>query len=114
MKLRVKIASRFWQRTQGLSGLKKWPDYDGLVLKFICPGFWPIWMRGMRMAIDVLWLRQGKIVGLRENISPANPYTLYFPRHCGDSCLELPAGTIQKLNLSVGTRITFQNVDLDV
>jgi uncharacterized membrane protein (UPF0127 family) len=108
------IADSFFTRMRGLSRHKTLAHNDGLMIQFPFPFFWPIWMRGMQFPIDVLWLRHGKIVDMCEALLPENPYRMHFPMCCADACVELNMGAIQNHQLSIGSLIEFQIVNLEV
>lgn len=114
MLFKLHIADSFVTRMRGLGGVRRFVDADGLLLRFPFPFFWPIWMRSMRLPIDVIWLRRGKVVDMRENLSPKNSYRMYFPRRCADACIELPAGSVQNHKLTTGIKIEFEIVNLEV
>lgn len=68
----------------------------------------------MRFPIDVVWLRRGSVVDMRKNLSTANPWRMCFPRRCSDACLELAAGEVERRDLTTGSKIEFQIVDLGI
>lgn len=108
------IADSFFTRMRGLSREKILAENEGLLIRFPFPFFWPIWMRGMQFSIDVLWLRHGKIVDMRDCLSPETPYRMHFPRSCADACVELNMGAIQNHQLSIGSVMEFQIVHLEI
>lgn len=68
----------------------------------------------MRFPIDVVWLRQGRVVDVCKNLSPDNPWQMHFPRYCADACLELPVGEAKRRHLTIGTPTEFKIVDLEL
>lgn len=68
----------------------------------------------MHFPIDVVWLRRGEIVDMRNCLSPATPYRMHFPRFCADACVELQMGAIQNHTLTLGTPIEFKIVNLEI
>lgn len=114
MIFKLHIADSVATRMRGLGGATRLAGDEGLLIRFPFPFFWPIWMRGMRFPIDVLWLRHGRIVDMCECVSPENPYRMCFPSHCADGCVELPMGAIQNHALSIGSSIDFKIVNLEI
>jgi hypothetical protein len=58
------------------------------------PGFLPFWMKDMRFAIDIIWIRDGRIVDVAHSVpfDPEGPGPTVRPRELADSVLEVPAG----------------------
>ena len=63
-------------------------------------------MRGMQFPIDIIWIVQGKIVGLEKNIPPEFPGTLSSPRPV-NFVLETPAGFADTYGIKVGDRVNW-------
>jgi uncharacterized membrane protein (UPF0127 family) len=59
------------------------------------PGFYSFWMKGMRFDIDIVWLREGRIVDLSAGVPAprgSSRFPTYRPRELTDAVLEVPAG----------------------
>ena len=56
--------------TQGLSGRTGLDGIDGMLFVFDQPAIRTFWMKGMAMPIDIIWLYQGKVVGIERNVQP--------------------------------------------
>lgn len=68
------------------------------------------WMYGMRFPLDFIWIDGATIVGLEENVlAPENSNSTELPSYSSEvpvtHVLELPAGKIAELSLSVGMKI---------
>lgn len=81
----------------------------GMLFVYERPGFMSFWMKGMRFDIDIVWIRDGRIVGIspfvpwpREN--PDRPATLRAPE-LTDMVLEVPAGYAQANGWRRGDRV---------
>lgn len=90
----VEVADTFFSRMQGLA----WRDQiacDGVLFVFPFRRRWPVWMLGMRFAIDLIWLDDWEIIGMERNIAaPKNlkeAITFYRPPKPIDMALELVA-----------------------
>ena len=60
-------------------------------------------MIGMRYAIDAVFMdKKGVVVGILENFAPGRISSMFFNAH---SCLELPAGTVEKTGTTIGDSI---------
>lgn len=67
--LQVEVVNTPQSIEQGLSG-RETLETDGML--FVFPQAQPraFWMKDMRFAIDILWIRDGKIVGRVDNAQP--------------------------------------------
>jgi len=80
-------------RTRGLSGRAALGRDTGMLFVFPRASRYGFWMKEMRFPIDILWLADdGRIVDLRESVSPDTYPTLFRPQHAVRYVLELPAG----------------------
>ena len=70
------------------------------------PGFW---MKGMRFDIDIVWIREGRIVDISHRVphSPEGPGPTVRPAELTDTVLEVPAGFAQAHGWRRDDRVTF-------
>jgi uncharacterized membrane protein (UPF0127 family) len=70
------------------------------------PGLRGIWMKGMLIPIDILWIREGRIVAIEANVPPpsANGELAVF-RHVADLVLEVPAGNAKEMGIRIGQSV---------
>ena len=103
----VEIADTDDSRAQGLSDRKSLADGKGMLFDFRNtdykkPGFW---MKDMLISIDMVWIKNGKIIGITPNVPiPPNDkdLELYYPPSEVSHVLEVPASWSAKNNLKVG------------
>jgi uncharacterized membrane protein (UPF0127 family) len=71
--------------------------HRGMLFAYEDPSFLGIWMKDMRFDIDILWLRDGRIVDMvwRAPHDPGEPLPVYRPKELADMVLEVPAGYAQ-------------------
>lgn len=108
----VEIADTDDARAQGLSDRARLEDGTGMIFDFTNtqlkePGFW---MKDMLISIDMIWIKDGKIIGITPNVPPApgnKNFELYYPPSEVSHVLEVPAGWSAKNNLIIGDSITF-------
>lgn len=70
-----------------------------------------IWMKNMRISLDILWLdKESRIVDFKENVPPCrqDPCAVYEPLKPALYVLELKAGTVFKAGLKVGDQMTLR------
>lgn len=110
--MKVLVADSLLERSHGLSGTHiDTLGADGMIFLFDDASVQTFWMNQMNYAIDVIWIKDGEIMKISENISPpaadsseiarmsSSPFTV-------DNVLELPAGQASVRGLKVGMRLT--------
>jgi uncharacterized membrane protein (UPF0127 family) len=107
----VDVASDAATRAQGLSGRESLGDGEGMYFIFDKPENYGFWMKDMKFAIDIIWIRGNKVVGIDENVEPEpgkplSDLKIYYPPQEIDRVLEVNAGTAEKYNLTAGDTVT--------
>jgi len=102
----IEIAQSAMAKAQGLGGRESMPEHQGMLFPFDTDEVRYFWMGGMLMPLDVVWARDGKIIGLQANIphpGANNGETARFQSpEPADMVLELNAGQIAKHGLKIG------------
>jgi uncharacterized membrane protein (UPF0127 family) len=94
----VRLATTSAQRDKGLSGVRILNSSDGLLMVFSSDDKWAIWMKDMYVPIDIVW----------TDASPELSTTKTFvPKADARYVLEVPAGTVKRSSISIGTVATF-------
>lgn len=107
----VEIASTPAKRGQGLSDRKSLCENCGMLFIFDQPGIYPLWMRRMYFDIDILWIRENKVVEITfgAKVPPPEefetPKTFYQSRIPIDSVLEVNAGWVDKNRIKIGDKV---------
>ncbi|MFH0831009.1 MAG: DUF192 domain-containing protein [Parcubacteria group bacterium] len=106
--LTLELADTPSEREQGLSGRNQ-VSYDGMLFVFDDLAPQPFWMKRMQFALDIVWLRDGRVVHLEEGLSPVdslqtNPVT-YGPVEPVDAAIELLAGQAKATGLELGATV---------
>lgn len=96
----------------GLSYRKSLPKGRGML--FIMPEeeVQHFCMRGMRFAIDIIWITQGKVIGCEKNVPPTDPRTLSSLAPVR-YVLEVPAGFCDIHKITAGDTIHFSRPKAD-
>ncbi|MBI3081221.1 MAG: DUF192 domain-containing protein, partial [candidate division NC10 bacterium] len=68
--VRVEVAVTEDEKTRGLSGRPGLRPGTGMLFAYPAPGLRSMWMLGMRFPLDFLWIQDGRIVDLFEQIPP--------------------------------------------
>ena len=99
---RIRPAHTHWTRLRGLLGTARLTEGEGLWLK-PCR---QVHMIGMRYAIDVVFLDDASRVV--HAITALRPGAISPKIAAATSVVELPAGTLARSGVSVGTRIVLE------
>lgn len=100
--IKAKHAKTFWQKSKGLLGKQK---IEPLFLQTR----WGIHTFGMQEAIDVIILNKQQVVAMKANMSP-NSIFVWNPKH--HDVLELPPGSIKKLQVTLHQQIRIRAIEL--
>jgi uncharacterized membrane protein (UPF0127 family) len=87
----------------------------GMVFPYDEPGFPTFWMKGMRFDIDIVWIRERRIVGISHAVpypreDPSRPATVKAPG-LTDMVLEVPAGYATASGWRKGNSVTLHGID---
>ena len=108
----VEIAYTPRDQAQGLGERDALAWGHGMYFEYDRPGFYSFWMKGMRFSIDIVWLRDGRIIDLDPNVpfeEGGNGPTLR-PSELADAVLEVPAGYALAQGWRIGDRVTFERI----
>ena len=110
----VDVADTPDKRKQGLSGRESLASDSGMLFIFEKPAKTGFWMKGMKFAIDLIYINDKKVVDIIKNATPPVPgqkdedLPLYMPNQEIDMVLEVPAGFVDSHNIRVGDNIKLQ------
>lgn len=108
----TEIVSDPASRTQGLSGRAGLSENGGMLFLFPEPGIYSFWMKDMQFPIDILWIENGKVVFIAEDVRPPRDSqefpTVVSPHQAADMVLEVSAGSVQRFGITVGASVTAQ------
>jgi len=62
------------------------------------------WMKGMEFPLDILWLRDGKVVAIEGGVS-RDSREIFSPDVVSDQVLELNAGMADGLGIGIGSEL---------
>jgi uncharacterized membrane protein (UPF0127 family) len=100
----VMVARTEAEQSLGLGGLSGLKPNEGMIFPYANDDSYGFWMKDMLFSIDIVWLdKNSKIVWIEKNVSPDTYPSIYFPRVPARSVLELSAGTIERLGVTVGS-----------
>lgn len=100
-------------------GLSRQPSIgsDGMLFVFSQPQQPVFWMNEMRFALDFIWIANGRVVDLHENVPYPEPHDSEIrtvqPSVPVDFVLEVPAGFIQRFGITMGTPFALTGKPVD-
>ncbi len=106
LKINAEVADTAEERRQGLSGKDSLSANSGMLFVFDGKTKNPFWMKDMNFPIDIIWIDEGKIVGIEKNAQPQkgaddDQLRLYYPPQPVSHVLEVNAGYIDANNIKV-------------
>ncbi len=105
--INAELADSPTERLYGLSGKEEMGQYEGMLFVYGELGDHVFWMYGMFFPIDIIWLKQGEIVGIDPNVPIPEGEIVpeRFSPSQVDTVLEVNAGVAEKHNLQVGDNL---------
>jgi uncharacterized membrane protein (UPF0127 family) len=104
--INVEVARSHQAQARGLGGRSSLKKGTGMVFPYDGPGLRGIWMKGMLIPIDILWIRGGRIVAIEAKVPPpsSNGELAVFS-HVADLVLEVPAGYASEMEIRIGQSV---------
>lgn len=111
----VEIADSPAEQQKGLGERDDLAWDTGMYFPYAKPAFVAFWMKGMRFPIDIVFLREGRIVEIHPQVPferGGNGPTIR-PRSLADAVLEVPAGYAATRGWQPGDRVRFERISAD-
>lgn len=110
--LLVEIVNNSSGHAKGLSRRESLPQDAGMLFDFRPNGsVSPFWMLEMRFGIDIIWIKDGTVIGITKNIpKPENKndeQKLYHPPGPVDMVVEVNAGWTDAHGISLGEKVSY-------
>lgn len=106
----VELADTPDTRRIGLGNTQNLTDDEGMLFVFDREDVWfPFWMKGMSMPIDIIWIDDGKVIYINEEVEPEpgksdSSLTKYSPNASFDYVLEVASGFSKRNSITVGSQ----------
>lgn len=110
-RIKAEFADTSAKRSKGLSGREKLGSDEGMLFVFEKKGQYPFWMKGLTYPLDLIWIREDKVVDISENLQPPavgqkdDSLPIYQPKEEVDKVLEVNGGTAKRSNINVGNTV---------
>ncbi len=96
------------KRAKGLAGRTNLSEGEGMLFVFPENGLHGIWMKGMLLSIDIIWLsEEKKIITIAEQIHPETYPASFLPERPARFVLEVPAGFAATHMLTTEMQLAF-------
>lgn len=110
--INVELAESPEEQEKGLSFRTSMGDDEGMLFIFPSPQPQSFWMYGMNFPLDMVFIRDGKVVDYEENV-PAPAQTQNTPAvvttlEPADMILEINAGKAKEWDIGLGTEVSFE------
>lgn len=106
--INVWVADTQETRAQGLSGVPRLSEKQGMLFVFDTPNQNGFWMKDMKIALDIIWLNSAQeVVHIEENVTPDTYPESFYPPVPAFYVLEIGAGLAEKLNIKKGDKVSF-------
>ncbi len=112
--LTVEVVNTSASIAQGLSGRSE-IGADGMLFVFAQPMMPRFWMKEMKFDLDLLWIQNGVIIDITENVPAPDPtqalseLPTFSAQEPVNWVLEVPAGTAKRFELAVGDQVQATN-----
>lgn len=111
--LAVEVRDTEAGRELGLSGRESLPEGQGMLFIFENKQQPLFWMKDMMIALDMVWILDGKVVQIDENVPPPTKeiprVATRVPTGLVDWVLEVPSGWVAKYGVKVGDEVVLEN-----
>lgn len=93
------------EQEQGLSRVAYLAPNQGMLFIFPQASRYAFWMKGMRFALDMIWIENEKVVAITANAEPASYPSIIQPPTPVHQVLEVRAGTVAREGITVGSTV---------
>lgn len=107
----AEIAETALEKARGLSGRTDLSTDKGMLFYFSPASRQSFWMKGMNFPLDLIWIRDSKIVEITKNAPPLKDALrplYYTPGEPVDTVLEINAGLADQFRLQAGDSVTIR------
>ena len=106
--VKIEIADSAEERRKGLGGRQSLATDSGMLFIFETPGKYGFWMKGLSFPLDMIWVRDKKVVDVIKNALVPETGTkdedlpIYMPREEVDMVLEVNGGFADGNGIKIG------------
>jgi len=109
---KVDIADNDVLRGQGLSGVEKLGNDEGMLFIYPTVGIYSFWMKDMKIPLDFIWINEDTVVDITENVPKPDSDDLkslptYRAKQPVNRVLEVNSGSVETLGIKNGDKVEF-------
>lgn len=110
--VQLEVAKTPEQQAMGLMFRAQIPPDRGMLFPFNPPRPVSFWMKNVLVDLDMVFLRNGKVVAIASNVPPCktDPCPVYGPQEAVDHVLELGGGRAKALGIKPGDRLLIESI----
>lgn len=105
--LAAEVAETPEEKRQGLSNRRALASGEGMLFPVYPPDRPGFWMKEMNFPLDFIYLFEGKVVEIKEDIPPSSFPRSFFPSMQVDAVLEVNAGWAAERGIRVGDQASY-------
>ena len=109
----VELAITNSQRAKGLMNREHLDKNRGMLFVFEKEGIYPFWMKNTLISLDMIWVnKNNEIIFIKKNALPCKDNICYniSPDRPAIYVLEINAGMVDKMGISLGDLINLKNI----
>lgn len=108
--IELEVARTSSEQAMGLMFREELADNQGMLFPFNNPRPVSFWMRNVLINLDMVFLRDGEVVAIADNVPPCATPTCptYGPNATVDQVIELRGGRSAELGLQPGDRLSIE------
>lgn len=112
-KIQVEVADTESSQIKGLSGREALCASCGMLFVYNNSIQRTFWMKDMNFPLDIIWLRDNKVIGISAGLPPEGekPLRIYASSEPVDMVLEVNAGFVARNEIKVGDEIKFDKTN---
>ncbi len=114
--IELEVAQTPEEQSKGLMFREALADNRGMFFPFAYPRVTRFWMKNCLVPLDMIFLKDGKIVAIADSVPPCNSTSedcpVYGPDDLVDGVIELRSGRAKELNLSKSDRLKIEFLDI--
>lgn len=104
----VRVADEYYEQTTGLSTTESLQPNEGMLFVHQEEDFYPIWMKDMNFAIDIVWIDANKqVISIDHNVEPESYPAAFISEKPAMYILEIPAGAAAAAGIQAGQTAKF-------
>ena len=114
--IELEVAQTPEEQSKGLMFREELPDNRGMFFPFTSPRITRFWMKNCLVPLDMIFLKDGKVVAIADNVPPCDTASedcpVYGPNVLVDGVIELRSGRAKELNLEMGDNLDIEFLDI--